>query len=642
MTASGARETTRIRRRVLVAAVVALVGAVLAPLAGQIPAHASPTTNGLVGYWAFDEGTGTTSADLSGHGATATLGSAAGWTSNTPTTGVANPFALASVQNPNSVATAPGTATDSLTAFTAAFWVRFDTPGTDVEEQVFTLPGKVGVRMAHNSFNDSLYFDVRTTATSFTLGFSPLPIADGTYHHLALSYDGANLRTYEDGTLLDTSSVPGTLASGNGVRFSDPTHPLIGSLDDVRVYDHALTDGEVASLSQTGCAGVSGIPVSECNALQYLYDTTNGPNWVHQSGWFRNTTPCTWYGVLCNNGHVFALGLGGNGLAGAVPSVLDALTGLAALDLSGNQLSGFIPGDLGNLGALQTLNLSGNRLSGLIPPTLGSAHALAGLQLQDNALVGPIPSQLTALTHLTSLNVSYNGLGATDPTLLSFLNGVEPDWASTQTSAPGNVHAVTVTGTSLSVSWTPIPYTADGGYYDVVVSTSGGPFQSLGHTTDKTAGGFVVTGLTPGQTYQVSVRTTTPAHGTQPNTVTSIGSDPVAPVPPPLSYTSSYASNEVPFLFGDAVFFHRGDLASTQHDATMFLAFLAALTRKAGQTGANLGYAPGTGPVAVTTTYTPSELTALQQAADTFSSDVPTMQRTGVLLVAYLLALSGG
>jgi hypothetical protein len=630
------------RTKIAVAVILLVCAALVVPLAHAPRAHASPVTSGLVGYWPFDEGSGTTSADQSGYGANATLGSAAGWTSSTPTLSVANPFALASVQNANSVASAPGTKTNGLTTFTAAFWVRFNTLGaTTVEEWPFALPGKVVVRMLHTASSDNLYFDVVVSGITRTIAFSPITLADGTYHHLALSFDGNNIVSYVDGhpTVFDALGV---LATGNGVHFSDATHPLLGSLDDVRVYDHALNPGEIASLTQIGCANVTGIPTSECNALQYLYDTTNGPNWTHQDGWFHTTTPCTWYGIICNNGHVFLLGLSNNGLSGTFPPVLDALTALASLDLSGNQLSGSLPPGLGNLSALQSLNVSANQLGGSIPTTFGNLHALQALQLENNALIGTIPTQLVNTDVLGSnLNLSYNGLAATDPTLLTFLHNHEPDWASTQTTAPSNVHAVPVTGTSLSVGWTPIPYTGDGGYYDVLVAPSGGLFQSVGHTVDKTTGGFVVGGLTAGQTYEVSVRTITPAHGGQVNAITSIGSDPVTPGAAPASYTSSYASNENQFLFKVAVFFHRSDLASTQHDAAMFLAFIGALARNQGQSGSNLGYAPGTGPVAVTTTYAPSDLGTMEQAAGFFSTDIPTAQRTGVLLVAYLLAISG-
>lgn len=51
-------------------------------------------------------------------------------------------------------------------------------------------------------------------------------------------------------------------------------------------------------------------------------------------------------------------------------------------------------------------------------------------------------------------------------------------------------------------------------------TTPGGPYTSR-TTSDKTATGYTVTGLTPSTTYYFVVRATTPAHGTQQNALTS-------------------------------------------------------------------------------------------------------------------------
>lgn len=95
------------------------------------------------------------------------------------------------------------------------------------------------------------------------------------------------------------------------------------------------------------------------------------------------------------------------------------------------------------------------------------------------------------------------------------------------------MRAVDTSATTLAVTWTPIPYTADGGSYEVLyLPASSGLFVSAGHTTDKAATGFTITGLNPGDTYQVVVRTVTPAHGAQQNTLTSAASDPCEPDEP--------------------------------------------------------------------------------------------------------------
>ena len=77
----------------------------------------------------------------------------------------------------------------------------------------------------------------------------------------------------------------------------------------------AFRPAEIAVLAFQ-CGGVSEIPQAECEALVDLYASTNGPHWSNQSGWLQTNTPCNWYGVLCNNGHVIVLACANNGLSG--------------------------------------------------------------------------------------------------------------------------------------------------------------------------------------------------------------------------------------------------------------------------------------------------------------------------------------
>jgi hypothetical protein len=254
--------------------------------------------------------------------------------------------------------------------------------------------------------------------------------------------------------------------------------------------------------------------------------------------------------VLCNNGHVIALALANNGLSGPLPPTLSNLSGLVVLSLYNNQLSGIIPPQLGSLSALQTLDLYGNQLSDSIPSTLGNLAQLQTLRLYNNQLRGEIPAQLANLNpHLITLDLSYNMLSATDSALLTFLNAQQPGWAATQTVAPGNVQVSIQSPTSVALSWTPIAYTADGGYYEVLsASQPGGPYTSVGKTADKTAAGLTVSGLTPGASYSFGVRTFTPKHGLQQNDLLSDSSDPIDVMltsnRPPVAANDSYSTGQ--------------------------------------------------------------------------------------------------
>ena len=207
------------------------------------------------------------------------------------------------------------------------------------------------------------------------------------------------------------------------------------------------------------------------------------------------------------------LSLSTNQLSGSIPPDLQDLTNLTTLYLSDNQFSGSIPPELGDLTNLTTLYLSNNQLSGSIPPELDLLTNLTFLVLSSNQLSGIIPPELVSLTALTYLRLSYNVLSTADPTTIAFLDSKAPGWAGTQTVPPTSPAAVQVDADSVSVTWTPISYTADSGYYAIYKATvSGGPYTQEGVTTDKTATSYQVDSLTTGTPYYFVVRSFTPAH----------------------------------------------------------------------------------------------------------------------------------
>jgi hypothetical protein len=73
---------------------------------------------------------------------------------------------------------------------------------------------------------------------------------------------------------------------------------------------------------------------AERTALMALYISTNGDEWINNTGWGTEASFCEWYGVTCNeNGHVTILDLGANKLSGNLPSEIGNLASLRELHL---------------------------------------------------------------------------------------------------------------------------------------------------------------------------------------------------------------------------------------------------------------------------------------------------------------------
>ena len=128
-------------------------------------------------------------------------------------------------------------------------------------------------------------------------------------------------------------------------------------------------------------------------ALEALYDATNGANWKTSTNW--KTTDGDWYGVTTDiNGAVTELRLPNNNLVGTIPAALGDLTNLTKLHLHSNGLIGTIPAELGQLTNLTELHLHNNR----------------DKRYPNGVLNGPLPTSFTALTSLTEVHLQNSQL----------------------------------------------------------------------------------------------------------------------------------------------------------------------------------------------------------------------------------------
>jgi len=166
----------------------------------------------------------------------------------------------------------------------------------------------------------------------------------------------------------------------------------------------------------TDCNQVTEIPVSECQSLLELYNSTGGDNWTNSTGWNQTNTPCSWFGVVCSGGYVERLYLYSNQLTGSIPNFSN-LPNLKELSLYSNQLSGSIP-NFSNLPNLQYLWLGSNQLTGSIP-NFSNLPNLTWLYLGNNQLTGSIPN-FSNLPNLKELSLYSNQLTGSIPNFTSF------------------------------------------------------------------------------------------------------------------------------------------------------------------------------------------------------------------------------
>ncbi|MEM7128154.1 MAG: Ig-like domain-containing protein [Chloroflexota bacterium] len=248
------------------------------------------------------------------------------------------------------------------------------------------------------------------------------------------------------------------------------------------------------------------------------------------------------------------LDLSSNRFNGNIPSDLGAMPTIQNLRLDNNLLDGTIPNELSDATTLSSLRLDSNLLHGQIPDTFGNLTSLYELTLRNNALTGNVPAGINGLSTLTSLDIGKNGLTADEATA-AFLTSTDPDWGDTQTVPPTNLQVVGSTGPVFLLTWTPITYTSDGGFYEVSIATDpNGPYTVLATTADKSAVTYTANGLNYDTTYYFRLRTYTPSHGNQQNELWSDYSDVMpammaeptpTPVPPPPTPTPVPAGHDL-------------------------------------------------------------------------------------------------
>jgi hypothetical protein len=255
---------------------------------------------GLVGYWSFDEGSGTIAHDTSGFGNDGTIVGAS-WVPGKIGTGL-------EIKNTNYVGSIPSSYDDSITtAFTVAAWVKWYGPSSYPHDCII-FDGRgtdpVGFAFGIQASTGKLYLTLNqgTTGASGCLGISTIPI--GSWTHVAVVFDDTSNvdRLYINGNLDNTTTTTfshynsdhsAAIGNNHWAPSDGQWAPLNGIEDEVYLYNKVLTKDQIQQLAGSGGGNQPVIEIGSITGVfgvsAFIKNTgtgaaTNVPWWINISG----------------------------------------------------------------------------------------------------------------------------------------------------------------------------------------------------------------------------------------------------------------------------------------------------------------------------------------------------------------------
>lgn len=252
------------------------------------PSHAT-----LIGLWQFDEGTGTDVADSSGNGLDGDLRAQTGsnqpdWISGHTGTsgdtalrfGVGGSLNMVSAAPSNPVIDSPmGT-----NAITMAAWISSE----QTAEATNTTYGRIIQRLNYLMYMDALP-SIDSLGMSINLGYpapfvdlydlteTAVPVSvnsatDPEWTHVAVTYDGSDMKMYVNGSLKYTYNQPGAIKGDwwSDVQIGNSNRPefgqvfnrqFVGAIDDMAYFDTALDATQISQIMGGDFSGFDTRPV---------------------------------------------------------------------------------------------------------------------------------------------------------------------------------------------------------------------------------------------------------------------------------------------------------------------------------------------------------------------------------------------
>jgi hypothetical protein len=246
----------------------------------NVPLTFSPTSGptaaseeqspGPVAYWSFDEGYGTTAQDSTANNNDGTLTNGPTWQSEDMCiSGKCLYF-----DGSDDYVEAAENANLDVNHFTASLWVKPQSSSgyilTKGDEALTNNTYRVYIPEA-GSLTADIWPPSRKYAT--------VPVATGSWSHIALAFDGSTMRIYINGNQVAWDNVSGTLNTNNdpvtmGVRYYNGAtqNYFKGFIDEVKIYPYARSAAEIKQDYQRGATSHGAAAVLGTSDMDYLND----------------------------------------------------------------------------------------------------------------------------------------------------------------------------------------------------------------------------------------------------------------------------------------------------------------------------------------------------------------------------------
>ena len=202
-------------------------------------------SNKLIAYWKLDEIEGSSATDSSGNNLTGMLVGNPQWLPSGGKFGGALKFDGIDDFVETNYAT-------DLPTWTVAVWVNSPAiPSSEVPSGPVHRDKNYHINWNHSFDEFRGAAGVQVADTWYPASFGDLKA--NTWYHLVATYDGEDFKAYKDGILITNNSTPSGDPDSESTTLKLGRHSLYGDhfagiIDDVRIYNYALSQAEIAKV----------------------------------------------------------------------------------------------------------------------------------------------------------------------------------------------------------------------------------------------------------------------------------------------------------------------------------------------------------------------------------------------------------